>query len=486
MRGRLGVIVLCHGRLTRAAALVRHFARAGARVAVHVDAAVPEDHAGPVIAALAALEGVVLVPRHACSWGGWSIVAATEAAARILLGRFPDVGHVLLCSGACLPLRPVAEIAAHFAALPDTDHIETHPLGATRWTKGGLEAERFTLRFPFAFRGQRRLFDAAVAVQRRLGLARRLPEGIAPHLGAQWWCLTRATLAGILDDPEGARLRRYFRGVWIPDEAYFQTLVHRHAREILPRSPTFARFDASGRPHVFHDDQADLLAATGALLARKIWPGAEGLYARFLGDPGPAPPADGRLEALLAAADLRRAEGRAGLAAPGRFADRSGRAPTARPYGVFCGLDAEAQRVAAGAGLVLHGHLFDPAGAAFAGGGMTGPGALPAAPFWRDYAPADFLRNLIWAGREGAQAFLLRAADAGAIGPILAHDANARGLVVLRGLPGEEALCAALRAPAARHAIALIEARAFDADPARHIGAALAALRPEPAGGGAR
>ncbi|MGA1275908.1 MAG: hypothetical protein ACO3XL_08570, partial [Gemmobacter sp.] len=96
------------------------------------------------------------------------------------------------------------------------------------------------------------------------------------------------------------------------------------------------------------------------------------------------------------------------------------------------------------------------------------------------------LRNLIWAGREGAQAFLLRAADAGAIGPILARDANARGLVVLRGLPGEEALCAALRAPEARHAIALIEARAFDADPARHIGAALAALRPEPAGGGAR
>ncbi|MGA0715562.1 MAG: hypothetical protein ACO3OO_09870, partial [Gemmobacter sp.] len=184
-------------------------------------------------------------------------------------------------------------------------------------------------------------------------------------------------------------------------------------------------------------------------------------------------------EALRAAADLRRAEGRAGLAAPGRFADRSGRAPTARPYGVFCGLDAEAQRVAAGAGLVLHGHLFDPAGAAFAGGGMTGPGALPAAPFWRDYAPADFRR-------EGAQAFLLRAADAGAIGPILARDANARGLVVLRGLPGEEALCAALRAPEARHAIALIEARAFDADPARFIGAALAALRPEPAGGGAR
>jgi hypothetical protein len=485
MRGRLGVIVLCHGRLDRAEALVRHFVRGGARVAVHVDAAVPEAQAAPVIAALAALEGVALVPRHACDWGGWSIVAATEAAARILLCRFAEVGHVLLCSGACLPLRPVPEIAAHFAGTPDTDHIETHPLGAERWTKGGLEAERFTLRFPFAFRSQRRLFDTAVAVQRRLGLGRRPPAGIAPHLGAQWWCLTRATLAGILNDPEGDRLRRYFRGVWIPDEAYFQTLVHRHAREIVPRSPTFARFDASGRPHVFHDDQADLLAATGALVARKIWPGAEGLYARFLGPAqGPPPMPDGRLEARLVAADLRRAEGRAGLAAPGRFADRSRAAPTARSYGVFCGLEAEAGQLAAVAGLTLHGHLFAPGGAAFAGGGATGPGALPAAPFWRDYAPADFLRNLIWAGRDRAQAFLLRPEDAGKIAPFLARDPNARGLIVLRGAPAEGVLAGALRAPGARHRICIVDAPDFAADPARHLRDAMVALGLGSAGGG--
>ena len=78
---------------------------------------------------------------------------------------------------------------------------------------------------------------------------------------------------------------------------------------------------------------------------------------------------------------------------------------------------------------------------------MTGPGALPAAPFWRDYGPCRFPAQPDLGGARGAQAFLLRAADAGAIGPILARDANARGLVVLRGLPGEEALCAALRAP---------------------------------------
>ena len=47
-------------------------------------------------------------------------------------------------------------------------------------------------------------------------------------MGSQWWCLTRATLRAILRDPDRPALARYFRGVWIPDESYFQTLARRH------------------------------------------------------------------------------------------------------------------------------------------------------------------------------------------------------------------------------------------------------------------
>ena len=51
-----------------------------------------------------------------------------------------------------------------------------------------------------------------------------MPEGLVPHMGSQWWCLTRQTLSAILQDPERAKYDSYFRKVWIPDESYFQTL----------------------------------------------------------------------------------------------------------------------------------------------------------------------------------------------------------------------------------------------------------------------
>jgi hypothetical protein len=34
-----------------------------------------------------------------------------------------------------------------------------------------------------------------------------MPEGITPHLGSQWWCLTRQTLSAILEDPNGGGAR---------------------------------------------------------------------------------------------------------------------------------------------------------------------------------------------------------------------------------------------------------------------------------------
>ncbi len=78
------------------------------------------------------------------------------------------------------------------------------------WTVGGLDIERFTLRFPFSWRTHRRLFDAYVRLQRRLGLRRRIPADIVPHLGSQWWCLTRRTLSAILEDPDRPAHDRLF------------------------------------------------------------------------------------------------------------------------------------------------------------------------------------------------------------------------------------------------------------------------------------
>ena len=269
-----GCIMLVHSALDRAAQVARLWADAGSPVVIHVDARVGRAAYQGLVDALQDAPQVRFCRRYRCEWGTWSLVAAMQAAGDEMLRAFPEVTHIYSASGACLPLRPIAELAGWLARHPDTDFIESVSVADVNWTKGGLSEERFTLYFPFAYKRRRWLFDRLVALQRRLGIRRDLPAGIAPHIGSQWWCLTRETLSAILQDPDRAMFERYFRRVWIPDESYFQTLTRLYARRIESRSLTLGKFDHQGRPHVFYDDHLQLLRRSGCFVARKIWPGA--------------------------------------------------------------------------------------------------------------------------------------------------------------------------------------------------------------------
>ena len=279
----VGFIMMCHTALFRAAQVARHLANAGCPVVIHVDSRVGREEYAGLVARVADLEDVSFSPRFACNWGTWSLVAATQGAAEQILHRHPHIRHVYLASGACLPLRPVDELIDYLAARPTTDFIESVTTADVTWTKGGLDTERFSLHFPFGWRSHRRLFDLTVRLQRRLRMHRRMPKGIVPHLGSQWWCLTRQTLSAILQDPDRALHDRFFRTVWIPDESYFQTLARLYSLNIESRSLTLSKFDFEGKPHTFYDDHLQLLRRSDCFVARKIWPHAERLYATFLG-----------------------------------------------------------------------------------------------------------------------------------------------------------------------------------------------------------
>src|SRR5690606_8192070 len=97
--------------------------------------------------------------------------------------------------------RPIAALRAFLALDPNRDYIESVDTNEVGWVIGGLNEERFTLYFPVDWRKRRKLFDRCVEIQRKLGIRRKLPRGLTPHLGSQWWCLTANTLRAILNDP---------------------------------------------------------------------------------------------------------------------------------------------------------------------------------------------------------------------------------------------------------------------------------------------
>lgn len=434
----VGFIMMCHTALDRAAQVARYWASHGAPVVIHVDARVPAPDYDGLGRALADLDSVSFCKRFKCEWGTWSLVQAAQAGATQMLARHPEVGHVFLASGACLPLRPLNELTDYLAARPNTDFIESVTTAEVGWTVGGIDMERFTLRFPFSWKKQRRLFDAYVDFQRRIGFKRKIPGGIIPHLGSQWWCLSRATLAAILQDPDRAQHDRYFKRVWIPDESYFQSLARLYATNIESRSLTLSKFDYQGKPHIFYDDHLQLLRRSDCFVARKIWPKAEKLYATFLSDrpaESLAEPNPSKIDRLFSKAVERRTRGRPGLYMQSRFPRQDHEnGKTSAQYSIFQGFSDLFENfegwLAKYVGARVHGHLFGPERVAFAGGERMFNGCLSDSAALRDYNPKMFLTNLIWNGRGERQCFMFSPRDTQAINWFTATDPNAQISVI--------------------------------------------------------
>lgn len=435
----LGVIMLVHNAFERAEQMVRHWTDAGCPVVVHVDSNVAADDYGRFVQALRGIEIVRFSERHRCEWGTWAMVAATQDAATLLLEEFSHVNHVFLASGACLPLRPVAELCDYLERHPDTDFIESATTADVPWTVGGLDRERFTLQFPFAWKKQRRIFDWFVRAQQLVSYQRRKPEGLVPHMGSQWWCLTRQTLDAILRDPNRDRYDRFFRRVWIPDESYYQSLARLHARRVQSRSLTLSKFDFQGKPHIFFDDHYELLKRSDCFVARKIWRHAETLYRNF---PVPAEqsrrdaePRTGTVDRLFSHAVDRRTRGRPGLYMQSRFPHMENENGfTAAPYAVLQGFDdifpAFKSWLTRESGAAVHGRLFAKDKAHFADDSTVYRGGICDTPRLRDYNGRMFLTNLIWNARDLHHCFQFGPTDSQDICSTLAKDTNASIWVV--------------------------------------------------------
>jgi len=436
----VGVVMLVHTALDRAEQVIRFWVAGGCPVVVHVDKSVSRGVFNDFRGKLSDIkEEVRFSARHRCEWGTWGIVAGTQSAAEMMLAEFPDVRHVYLASGSCMPLRPIADLRHYLDARPSTDFIESATTADVPWTVGGLSDERFTLRFPFSWKKHRVLFDQYVAFQRKIRFKRRIPEGIVPHMGSQWWCMTRRTLSAILQDPERDTYDRYFQKVWIPDESYFQTLARIYSEKIESRSLTLSKFDFQGKPHIFYDDHLQLLRRSDCFVARKIWPHAERLYDRFLGadaaSAASAEPNPGKIDRIFAKAVERRTQGRAGLYMQSRFPKENWEnGVTSAPYSVFEGFaelfeDFEPW-LARATGARVHGHLFDETRVMFEGRQQTYVGALSDSAALRDANPKAFLTSLIWNTRGERQCFQFGPGDAQGISWEIAKDPNAQISVI--------------------------------------------------------
>ncbi|MBL9072222.1 DUF5928 domain-containing protein [Tabrizicola sp.] len=281
---QIAFILLCHKDPDGVIAQTLRLTAAGDCVAIHFDARSNRDDFARIRAALAANPQVSFARRRVrCGWGEWSLVAATLEGLKAAVAAFPGATHFYMLSGDCMPIK-TAEYIRDRLEREDVDYIESFDFFGSDWIKTGIKEERLIYRHWFNERKRKGLFYRSMELQKRLGLARKVPEDMAIRIGSQWWCLRRRTVEAVLDFVSRRRdVVRFFSTTWIPDETFFQTLVGHLVpeREIRSRTLTFLMFTDYGMPATFYDDHYDLLLSQGFLFARKISPDASQLKERL-------------------------------------------------------------------------------------------------------------------------------------------------------------------------------------------------------------
>lgn len=281
---KIAFILLCH---KDPEAIIKQAQRLTAKddyMSIHFDARAPKAAYDRIRKALDGNERVTFAKKRIkCGWGAWSLVQATLNAVEAAVDAFPKATHFYMLSGDCMAIKS-AEYAHEFLDENEADFIESFDFFESDWIKTGIQAERLIYRHYFNERENKRLFYAAMNLQKKLGLEREIPHDLQIMIGSQWWCLRRRTIEWILDfTRERKDVMRFFRTTWIPDETFFQTLV-RHLvpeEEIQCRTLTFLVFSDYGMPVNFYNDHYDLLLSQDYLFARKISAEAQELKRRL-------------------------------------------------------------------------------------------------------------------------------------------------------------------------------------------------------------
>ena len=271
-------LILTHGNFAILEKQLRFLDSENADFFIHVDAKADFDEER--FSAVTERSRVTFVPRHRISWGHFAIAEAELELLRAAApGRY-DYYHLL--SGVDVPVKSRAYIEEYFTRAPGTNYVN---FLAPEISRADLyrvmfyyPMQRYNIRKP-AVRRALRNFSAAVQLGFGVDRTRRLPDGFAFQKGAQWFSITHALAAYLLE--KESEIRGIFSDTYCPDEMFVQTeIINSPFRDTLPEN-AFCNDYASclryvdwerGNPYTFTDaDLAELLSTPEtALFARKF------------------------------------------------------------------------------------------------------------------------------------------------------------------------------------------------------------------------
>jgi hypothetical protein len=293
--GKVMYLVFSHVNPPQVARLVR-LLRAGSsdsHVVLHHDEA--SSHLDPEL--LAGLANVHVLPYRPIAWGTFSWVNALLRAIRWAL-EYLEFEWLVLLSGQDYPTQSVSSIERFLATTEYDGFLKGFPLGSRPET-AGEDLQRYLYRYyripvpsqlRSRFTGERgrgvrvaRTIQGAqpIASLKRgpsglyVGVRRlRLPfdEEFRWYRGSTWFTLSRQSVA-VLDRfvRTNARVMRYFRRMWIPEESFVATvLLNQPDLRLCSDHLRFIRFRGGRHPDILTIRDADAVLSSGKHFGRKF------------------------------------------------------------------------------------------------------------------------------------------------------------------------------------------------------------------------
>jgi hypothetical protein len=214
---RIAYLILAHKNPEQLKQLVAALPESSP-VLIHFDRRAGEGPFSRVVELLRDRPETRFVSRHRCYWGHFGIVEGT-----IELLREADAlefDYASLLSGSDYPIKSNAAIAEYLSRNRGAEFLESNLMTApNRWSNH----EGY-------YRTPARVLRSHVWIRSRVfrvpGGMRKIPGGIAPYGGSQWWTLSRDAIGYIVRFIDrNPMFVNFFRYSFIPDELFIQTIL---------------------------------------------------------------------------------------------------------------------------------------------------------------------------------------------------------------------------------------------------------------------
>ncbi len=269
---RIAYLILAYDQPRHFGRLVEQLDDGNAKFFIHVDR---KSEIALFRREIASERATFLNERLSINWGGWRMVQATLNMLRLAHTEgTSDYYHLL--SASFYPIKSNRQITAKLQAEALNYMTINHEL--TPGSKHFWWVHRYHWPDLLPMRPRGRFHKFARRLQHRLR-PRRLPCGLRPYKGWQWWCLSRECVDYVLGYIEShPEVVRFFRYTCIPDETFFHTIIG-NSKFADTLSPGFEEESITGNhyirwhhgvPCVLKADAFATLIESDACFARKF------------------------------------------------------------------------------------------------------------------------------------------------------------------------------------------------------------------------